>query len=219
MQWITAEPSWFSSGAYRITQVSRMGHLCTQRFYLSLFSSLKKNFDSFFTQRGAVYSQICTQMNIKELFWVKRIIIIIQFSICTIIATFSWCWFSSRPSSSRACCSWHCVTTNFWHISVSGMQPHSSRSSVGSVSPQPRRVLPALFTLMSDGWVYINTSFWPSALPKTSSASAFAFDYKTTRGPRFFSGPVSRQWQRFSPTRVWAARQSKPPATASLEQR
>lgn len=116
MQWITAEPSWFSSGAYRITlKFLEWDIFAQQRFYLSFFSSLKKNFDAFFTQRGAVYSQICTQMNIKELFWVKRIIIIIQLSICTIIATFSWCWFSSRLPSSRACCSWHFVTTNFWN--------------------------------------------------------------------------------------------------------
>lgn len=66
-----------------------MGIFAQQRFFLS-FINKKQNFDAFFTQIGAVYSQICTQMNIKELFSVKRIIIIIQFSFCTIIATLSW---------------------------------------------------------------------------------------------------------------------------------
>lgn len=46
-----------------------MGHLLhNSDLAFFLFILKKQNFDAFFTQRGAVYSQVCTQMNIKESF-------------------------------------------------------------------------------------------------------------------------------------------------------
>lgn len=214
MQWITAEPSWFSPEAYRITlRFLEWEFLHNSVFYLFI---LKKDFfDAFFTQRGAVYSQICTQMNIKELFSVKRIIIIIQFSFCTIIATLSWWLFLSSSIFQNVCrvFSFHCCSlTNFWYIfglhDVHTQLPFLSKSFVAYSR-----------LCLSDGWVYLDTILWPSVSPKTSFFSAFAFDYKTTPGPRSFSGPVSRLWQLFSPTRAWAGRQSKPRASASPERR
>lgn len=180
---------------------------------------------------GAMYSQICT-INIKKLFWLKRTIILLRFK------SFLYNNCHKNGVFFFFCHIGECVVITISYFRISACSSISIECLKVYVSPlgvqaislypvtrtKPSRQLwwwsvSAVEVCLDCHWFVFSKGHkfppWPNEQQKTSSASAFASDCKTTPGPRSFSGPISRLSQLSSPMRASAARQNTLPTTSS----